>query len=185
MRGIALQNKLYDVADLFADVSEMMRYALRTDEMVTLDDEIDNIERYIEIMSVRYPNMFSAEVDVPEELKAVKIIKMSIQPIVENAFINGKFFKNKNGILKIRAYADKEKKTIMVSVYDNGVGFSSQRKKEVMEKLLTNQSTQAKSLGLSNTNSRLQMKWGKDFGIKINSTENEYTEILITISPEP
>lgn len=186
LRGIALQNKLYDVADSFANVSDMMRYALRADEMVTLGDELYNIEKYIKIMTIRYPDMFCVSIDVPEELKSVKIIKMTVQPIVENAFINGRFFKNKKGILKIKAYVDEKTQKIMLNVYDNGVGFSQTRKREIEEKLSENVKTitSPKSLGLVNTNSRLKMKWGNDFGISINSVEGEYSEILITIAPD-
>jgi len=185
LRGMALQNKLYEVADSFANVSDMMRYALRADDMVSLDDELYNIEKYIEIMQIRYPDMFNASIDIPEELKSTKIIKMSVQPIVENAFINGRFFKNKKGVLKIRAYVDEEVQKIMLSVYDNGVGFSEKRKSEIENKLSESLNTinSPKSLGLLNTNSRLKMKWGNDFGISINSEEGEYSEIIISISP--
>ena len=185
MRGMALQNKLYEIADSFANVSEMMRYALKTDDMVTLGDELRNIEKYIEIMKIRYPNMFTVSIDMPEELKSVKIIKMTVQPIVENAFINGQFFKNKNGILKIRAYIDEISQKVMLNVYDNGVGFSQERKTEIENKLSENVMVMntTKSLGLANTNSRLKMKWGNDFGITINSIEGKYTEILISICP--
>lgn len=185
MRGIALQNKLYEVADSFANVSDMMRYALRTDDMVTLGDELYNIEKYTEIMKIRYPDMFTVSIDVPDELKSVEIIKMTVQPIVENAFINGRFFMNKNGILKIRAYVDKKSQKVMLNVYDNGVGFSQERKMEIENKLSEDSEiiNTPKSLGLVNTNRRLKMKWGSDFGISINSIEGEYSEILIPISP--
>lgn len=179
MRGIALQNDLQEVAEASLSISEMMRYILEMNEVTSLENEIEIIQKYVNVMHIRYPGMFEFYVDIPDELRKSQIIKMTVQPIVENSFINGRFFRKKDGILKIGAY--KENNDLIIYVSDNGVGFSDERKTEIEKNLRETPLTSAmqKGIGITNVNSRIRVKWGDEYGVKIFSEEGRGSKIVI------
>lgn len=168
-----------DISEMCASLSVMMQYGLENESIVTFEEEIKIVEKYISIMEKRFQDMVDFEINIPDYLKHRKVIRMTIQPIVENAFNHGRFYKKKNGILKIGAYREENK--FVITVYDNGNGISSEKTVSMNEELNKNTiSTKIKGgIGIANINNRIKSEFGDGFGIRVSSEEGKYTLIKI------
>ncbi|MEG0565848.1 MAG: ATP-binding protein, partial [Hungatella sp.] len=112
----------------------------------------------------------------------VRIIKLTLQPIVENAIFSGIEPSGRTGLIKIHAFA--RNGILYVTVTDNGIGISPDN----IKKLLTDTSRITKSnmsgIGLPNVDRRLKLVYGEDYGITIESVLDEYTKITISLPLE-
>ncbi len=117
-----------------------------------------------------------------EELYDAKIVKLTLQPIVENAIFNGIEPSGRNGLIQIHVYT--ENGILYISVKDNGIGISP----ENIEKLLTDTSRITRSnmsgIGLPNVDRRLKLVYGEEYGLKLESELDQYTLITIALPLE-
>ncbi len=179
----------YDISDSLTSLGEMMRYNLRwKHDFVTLTEEIAHIQNYIDIMNLRLDHRLKVNINVPLELKDQQILKMSLQPIVENAVKHGltPILSTKMGIIEINASVKKE--WIEIEVVDNGIGMSKDAIKELLDKIGANQEQvkdlqQSKSggIGLKNVNERIQLHYGSEYGLQIESKEESYTKVAVLL----
>ncbi|APH07138.1 hypothetical protein A9C19_15480 [Bacillus weihaiensis] len=179
----------YDISDSLTSLGEMMRYNLRwKHDFVTLTEEIAHIQNYIDIMNLRLDHRLKVNINVPLELKDQQILKMSLQPIVENAVKHGltPILSTEMGIIEINASVKKE--WIEIEVVDNGIGMSKDAIKELTDKIGANQEQvkdlqQSKSggIGLKNVNERIQLHYGSEYGLQIESKEESYTKVAVLL----
>ena len=177
IHGMAGYYKISSISRICEGMSAILRYSLDTEKYVTLSDELDIIKQYIEIMRLRLNADFEVKTDIAPELSNMQIIKMSLQPAVENAFVHGEFYKNKKrGSLEIKA--EDESGMLVVSITDNGKGISPDRlltlKREMNEKSASGKSH---GLGLRNVNLRIKSEYGEEYGITVESIQNERTVV--------
>ncbi|AQS57689.1 histidine kinase [Desulforamulus ferrireducens] len=170
---IAYFEKSYQTEELIYCLSDLLRYNLKQDDKLhTLGNELDNIEKYLYIQKVRYKNRLVYEIDIPDDIKSVRVPNMIIQPIVENAVIHGISTKRDAGEIKI--YAEKYQDDITIFVVDNGNGFP----KEVLQDLQNSEGT--KGIGLRSTDKRLKKYFGEQYGLNI--VKSDYSGSTVTIS---
>lgn len=136
--------------------------------LTTVRDEIKYVMEYIFLQKLRYQNKFTSEIHVDEEIMDYHILKLSFQPIVENSIGHGLAIKQDRGKLKIKGYKDKNK--LIFIIEDDGVGMDQ----ETLNNLLKlNENIYNKDTGnriaLSNVLQRIQMNFGDEFGIWIES----------------
>lgn len=168
-------------SDLTISASNLLRYNLRKlDEAVTISDEILNAKEYFSIQKARFRDRVSFEINVDNDCLEQLIPCLSIQPLLENAFIHGIEHMEKDAVigLDIKKSADR----IIITVYDNGRGMTEEIKVSLLN---TTKSLQAKrkSTGLGTTNvfKRLKLYYGKEEIVAIESKINEGTKIILTI----
>lgn len=175
---IAYFEQSHTTEELIYCLSDLLRYNLKQDDqMHTIGSEIDNIEKYLYIQKVRFKNRLEYEIKIPDEIKPYRIPNMVIQPIVENALIHGITPKRDGGKIKIQAEEADDK--IIISVMDNGNGFS----REVLEKI--HQSDHHSGLGFRSTDNRLKQYYGEDFGLNIIKSDFSGSTVTITIPNQP
>lgn len=165
--------------ELIYALSDILRYSLKNSEnMVELNTEVKNIEKYLFIQSSRYKDKIKYEIDIPEQIKKCKVPPMTLQPIVENAIIHGLEAKKEGGKLTIlgKLLFDKY---IIIEISDNGVGISSKRLDAI--KNGNNSSNDAVGLGIQNVQDRLKYYFGSEFGISFQSTLNSGTQVYMKI----
>ncbi|MEL7658813.1 MAG: histidine kinase, partial [Bacillota bacterium] len=122
---IAYFEHSHTTEELIYCLSDLLRYNLKQDDQLhTIGSEIGNIEKYLYIQKVRFKNRLEYEIDIPEKIKSYRIPNMVIQPIVENALIHGITPKRDGG--KISIFAEETSKGVVISVMDNGTGFSKE-----------------------------------------------------------
>ena len=179
VRGMALMRDMDDVAGVAASLSNIMRYTLSDQQMVSLQQELDVCLQYIGIMQVRYPNAFLVQTDIPTSLADYMILKMTLQPIVENAFNHGRFFRKKDGRLSISARQSDTYLEIIVT--DNGKGMKADELRQLNERLTQGDAVYRAdgSIGLANISSRIRLQCGDNCGLEIDSLPDCYTTVTI------
>ena len=161
------------VADLLMQLVDFFRLSIKVDrQLVTLDDELDLLEAYMELMCYRYPEL-NCEYDVGPELGGAEVPNFILQPIVENNLLHGLKNKVYNGTVRISAQRRGE--NMEISVYDSGSGFSAGKKAE-LDAMLANYSRQpakleGNSIGVLNVQKRIKLLCGREYGLSY--TENE------------
>lgn len=142
--------------------------------IITLREELELIRAYLEIQLIRIPDLFSYEITVDEEILDFKILKMILQPIVENSVIHG-FAGYKNGG-HILIEGTLQNQIVYIRISDNGKGIP----KNMFSSIFTPVPTAVpKHFGLKNIQERIQLKYGERYGISIHSENGQGTEIEI------
>lgn len=184
IKWIATIQKNSGIVQVVTALSSLLKnMAKGFNEKVTLRQELDFLNNYVIIEKIRYIELFDMEISVDqEELYDAKIIKLTLQPLVENAIFSGIEPSGRNGLIEIHAYTDSG--VLYIEVKDNGVGIS----KENQKKLLTDTSRITKSnmsgIGLPNVDRRLKLVYGEAYGLTIESEPDEYTKITIALPLE-
>lgn len=140
----------------------------------TLGEEMDYAENYLKLYMDIYQDRLMVEIHVEESLRYVKIPTYILQPIVENAVVHGMEPSLKPCTVRITVAQKGEK--MYIHVWDNGVGIDT-------EKLLNLQTgrAQSKRIGLRNVEERIRILYGEGYGLKIDSRQNEFTEVVLTL----
>lgn len=162
------------VAELLMDLVDFFRLSIKVDKpIVTVDNELEMLEAYLDLMCYRYPEL-KVEIDVDPELEAAEVPNFVLQPIVENSLLHG--LKNKGYRGMVRITGEQVSDTdYEICVIDTGSGFA-EGKKEVIDAMLRNYARQAakltgNSIGLLNVQKRIKLLCGKEYGLWY--TENE------------
>lgn len=179
-----------DISDALTSLGSMMRYNMRwTSEYVRIRDEIVHIGHYIHIANVRFDHSITLVADVPEELMDQELLKMSLQPVVENAVKHG--LRNRELTIEIRAEAWGG--ATVVTVTDDGAGMPEARTEALNRRFQRPEGRipaemegdesprRGNGIGLSNVHNRIQMHYGKEYGLQIDSVEGRFTRVTIRI----
>lgn len=176
----------YAISDAVTSLGEMMRYNLKwKNDFVVLEEELNYIKNYVDIMNLRLDGMLTLNIDVPTELLDQEVLKMSLQPIIENAIKHGIIPDQQKGegILDVSArYAEDY---VVIKITDNGVGMDTVRCGTLNESIQAGQSSHGPAsrngngIGIHNVNERIQLYYGTDYGVFITSVEGEFTMVTV------
>ena len=166
-----------EICDILSALTNYYRISLSNGaEIIKIRDEINHVRNYMTIQKIRYENKIDCKIQIPDEILELCILKLTLQPIVENAIYHGLRGLDRQGTIYITASADEE--TLSIDVYDNGRGMGRER----LDRVIGGFSHKDKDgYGLSNVNERIRLYFGDQYGISINSVENEYTCITVSI----
>lgn len=150
------------------------------DYIIPIEQEIDNSKNYLDILELRFGNIFKVSLEIDEAIKQYSIIKICLQPIIENAVYHGLKPKGSNGELKIigKLYNND---AIVFTICDNGVGMDHVQLDEMNQKLSDSENQMKDHIGIYNVNQRIKIVFGKDYGVSIESIENLGTTVKIKI----
>lgn len=178
----------YEISDAVTSLGEMMRYNLRwKNDFVVLEEELNYIRNYIDIMNLRLDGLLELNIEVDQDLLDQEVLKMSLQPIVENAIKHGIIPKNlsSKGILKVSAtYLDE---SVIIDITDNGIGMSAAQRELLNASIKSGQKTEPASvnngngIGIVNVNERIKLYYGDGYGISVTSVEGEFTTVTVTM----
>jgi two-component system, sensor histidine kinase YesM len=175
----------YEISDAVTSLGEMMRYNLKwKNDFVQLKEELAHIKNYIDIMNLRMDGLLSLQLNIPAHLQEQEVLKMSLQPIVENAVKHGvrPTIFSKPG--KIEVIASIEGEYVIIEVIDNGVGMSMEQVEKLNRHIDSNQEferTSGNGIGLRNVNERIQLRYGNEFGLSVSSILGESTSVTIKL----
>lgn len=184
---LAEEEKTDEVVKITKAFSDFLRISLsRGHEWITIAQELDHIRNYLTIQKIRYADILSYKIEADESLCSSKIIKLVLQPLVENAIYHG--IKNKRGRGKLSVkvnYTDESKSKIEFSVEDNGAGFTEERLAEVRAELEKGEQDSEKLssvYGLYNVNKKLRLYYGDETqGLQIESQAGKGSRISFII----
>lgn len=147
-------------------------------ELITIKEEFEHVKNYMEIQQLRYEQVFEYSIEIDQAVETIKIPKMTLQPLVENAIYHGMKLKESTGIIVLTAESTED--GVRVTLYDDGVGMT----KEELDKL--QRGIKAKeigdyegSFGIRNVVKRLQLYFGPNMRYKIESCKEMYTQITL------
>lgn len=188
---LAEEEQTEDVIKVTHAFSEFLRISLsRGHEWITVGQELDHVRNYLTIQKIRYADILNYEIEADPALNDFKMLKLSLQPLVENAIYHGIKNKRGRGHLKVSAhFSDDSKKFMTFTVQDDGAGFSQERLEQVRHELSLN-SCETEKLssvyGLYNVNQRLVLYYNDGAeplsdGIQIESTGGFGAKISFTV----
>lgn len=180
MSAIAMINDCQIVSTLCHALSDLFRYSLRMDEpLAPISDELRHLKNYLFVMNVRMNDTVQMTIDIPADMMKTRVPRLSLQPLVENAISHG--LKNKRGEKCIRISACRTDTEILLTIADNGMGMPW----EIIEKVRTIDPEQAlskgSSIGLINIAARLKLLFGWEYGLEVESGEQEGTRVTLHI----
>ncbi|MCA0755135.1 sensor histidine kinase [Paenibacillus sp. N4] len=180
IRMNAVHSDADEVADMILSLSNQLKYVIDYGEdLVTIGQELEHLKDYFYIIEVRFENRFELRVEIADSVKLDwPILKLSLQPIVENAIQHGLRPKGK-GTVKISMETWEDK--LAVTVYDDGIGME----KEELDRLnamLQDPGAPSKNVGLKNVHERIKTVCGDGFGLTISSRKHVGTSVLLLFS---
>lgn len=184
--GIATIYDAQEIIDTATAMGRIFEYSLRAQESVTLRQELNIVLEYLEIVDIRFARRFLWDVDIQEKLLDIKMPKMILQPLVENAIYHG-LEKKEHGIVQI--FCEEGAGDLWIHILDNGAGIEETRLIE-LKKLLEDEremqyiSMKVKRIGIANTCLRIKNFFGDAYGIEIDSTVESGTEVTVHIPVE-
>ena len=146
-------------------------------EYVTVAEEVKNVQYYVYLQKIRFRERFNVVWDIAEDIKNYRIIKLVLQPIIENAIIHGVESLESGGLIIVKGYAKKGR--LFFEVIDNGKGMSAKKLREFKEHINDADSDTGKSVGIKNVHQRIRLYYGKEYGISITSNENKGTRVVL------
>ena len=171
------------VVSMVQTLSDFFRASLNSGkDIVSLEGECRHITSYLQIQQVRYQDILTYDVDIPEEIANCKIPKITLQPLVENALYHG--IKNKRGKGRIVVTGRREKDKCVIRVEDNGIGMTKERLNQVRGGLTTKIEDSNDFYGLYNVNERIRLKFGEEYGLSIDSVLQEGTCVEVWLPCE-
>jgi Predicted signal transduction protein with a C-terminal ATPase domain len=168
-----------EISNICIAFSNYYRISLsRGAEMIRLADEANHIKNYLTIQKIRYDELFEYEIEMEESILDLYIIKLTLQPIVENAIGHGLKDRDSGGLIKV--IGRREGDNVVIDVLDNGNGMSQEALEDLRENV---QKVSSKGYGLSNVNERIRLYFGDEYGLDIESELNSHTRVRVTIPP--
>ena len=170
-----------EVVLMTASLARLLRQSIsNADELVSVGQEAEYARSYLTIQKMRYKDKLEFQIDISPAISGVKIIKLVLQPIIENAIYHGLKYKESKGFLIVRGYL--EGKKAVLEVEDNGVGMDEETLSHIFEKHKVNY--HSNGVGVYNVQKRLKLYYGEEYGIVYKSRKNEGTRAVITIPME-
>ena len=143
--------------------------------IITVREELEHVRNYLIIQKMRFKNKFDYTITAQEETLDLRTIKLIVQPIVENAIQHGlEEYSVEEGLVEIDAYLKGD--ALIFRVRDNGAGMAPQQ----VENILTAPAGRS-GIGVKNVHERIQLTFGKEYGLTITSVQDEGTEVLIRL----
>lgn len=184
---LAEEEHTEEVVRITKAFSDFLRISLsRGHEWITISQELEHIKNYLTIQKIRYADILNYSIDADEALMDVKMIKLVLQPLIENAIYHGIKNKRGRGKLKVSAHFTNDSRTfVCFTVEDNGAGFTEERLGQVRNELRTGAQDSEKLssvYGLYNVNKKLKLYYGENTeGLLIESEAGKGSKISFTI----
>lgn len=149
----------------------------KTDEFITIKEEIDNLKHYVLINNTRYGDKIDVQYFIMPNCYDYLVPKLILQPFIENSFFHG-FPSGEEG--RIEIFIKEENDKVNIRIIDNGVGIERE-KIEDMRMIKKSSSKGLSGIGINNVNDRIKLIYGNEYGIEIKSELGKGTEIIISL----
>ena len=169
--------EIKEAVNMVGSLSNFFRFSLsRGQNVITLAEEEKHIKSYLEIQQMRYRDLMEYEIDIPEQLKKYILPKLTLQPLVENALYHGIKISRRKGFISVTCRAQGD--SIVLEVSDDGSGMAKERLEEVKASLADGG---REGFGLRTVHQRIQILFGSEFGLTLESTAGVGTRITAVI----
>lgn len=177
-----------EISEIVEAMAYMLRYSLQTQlDEITVANELNHVRNYLSILKHRIQREFELEIHIPSELLLEKMVRLTLQPLVENIFQHA-FPHGIESYHSISIGAQYTEQFFQVIVEDNGVGIPAGKLEQLRAQLMRNEGMLAdneqaarrgKGIGIMNVHRRIQMVFGHEYGLHIESTEHQGTRMIM------
>lgn len=170
-----------EISNMTTSLAHLLRLSISVPgEFVTIAEEIKHVKAYLTIQQIRYDDKFSADFDIDENMLSFPIVRLILQPLVENSIYHGMELKNGKGHILIRVKEIED--ILIIQIIDDGNGVDEQTATEINENLsLMKKPGEGRSVGIYNVNERIRLYYGDSASLQFESKLGEGTKITITI----
>ncbi len=179
---MAESGEVDDVVEMTSALSKLFRTSIsKGDEIITFREELENISSYLTIQQIRYKDKLNYSIEVSDDLMQYKVLKLILQPLVENAIYHGIKQTQEPGKITVKAFESGG--NLIVEISDNGAGMEP----EILERILTDNPIKSEGprkssgIGTSNVNQRIKLSFGEQYGLLYESTLGEGTTVVVTL----
>ncbi|MBN1877118.1 MAG: histidine kinase [Anaerolineae bacterium] len=181
---MAEANQPGQVIEIVKALSSFFRIALsRGKDWISIRQEIEHVRNYLFIQKIRYRDILDYEIEVDEDILDGTILKLTLQPLVENALYHGIKNKRNGGTIWVRARRA-DHNSVLLDVQDDGVGFTPYKLSQIQDAIAKNSDEILQSesgFGLENVHKRIQLYYGQQYGVSVESQYQEGTRVTVTI----
>lgn len=180
VRWLAIMQKATNIKEIIDAFSRLLKSTWQgLDHDTTIEKELSNVQDYIFIQQITHSYNCEIFYDVSPELLQAPCAKFILQPLVENAYFHGIAPKEGIGTIHISVQLSNKKENMIIQVIDDGVGMDQRMQDSVLHSQLG--SNRFNGIGISNIHQRLQLKYGENYGISIESEVGCYTKMTVTV----
>lgn len=173
-----------DVSLMASSLGKFFRLSLsKGAEIIPLADEVDHVRSYLSIQGIRYQDKLNYEITVPDPLLDCQVLKLILQPLVENAIYHGIKEKKGRGMIRITAEEGvcRERAEIRLIVWDNGAGIPEEKLAVMNQSLKCGVNSTGEGYGIYNVNERIRLYYGSEYGLNYESQAGSFTKAVLTI----
>ena len=178
IRMKAVCNGDREVSKMLYNLAFLFRKQVKDSNIILLKDELDYCVKYIEIFKFRYEDRFDFKINYDEDVLENKIVKFTLQPIIENYFVHGIRLDRYDNFLEIDI--KKYNKDIFIYIKNNGNKISCEKIKD-LNNSFKNRKYSGKSIGLSNANERIIIEYGQQYGIEFKEITGEEVVVVVKL----
>lgn len=184
IRLMAVVKKNENIKNMTTSLMQLVNNSFRGEgNRTTLREEIDSLSSYIHIMKVRFSNPVELRFSVDDELKDMPLLRMLLQPIVENAVVHGLAEKRSKGIIQVQVNQNTDRvggRSTLIRITDNGKGM------ELPEDSLPTRPVNRASggftgIGIRNVDRRIRLNYGEEYGLTVKSRRGHFTTVEIRL----
>lgn len=168
-----------DVGKLSKALGDLMREGIKGKEFVTVAQEIENLEKYLYIQKYRYGDRITVDMAVEEEAQPIIVPHFILQPLLENAFVHGLEMSMGGGKILITGRVEQER--LVLTVEDNGQGMAEATLHQIRQSLQAGKDKIGIGIGLLNVHQRIQLHYGKTYGLSVSSKLEAGTSVTVTL----
>ncbi len=178
---LAAGKNISEIDVLIRNLSDLLTYSLDTQNtVVTIRQEMMYTTYYINIEEIKYQTKYNIQWNISNEQYEIKVLKFIFQPIIENTLRHG--FKHKsNDSLTLTVSSKISGGSIQFTFYDTGCGIKKQELSKIRENLRSSAFPETKNIGIYNVNLRIKLIFGDEYGVEIDSDENKFTKVTVTL----
>ena len=173
-------NEPDEAVTMVVTLSDFFREILsKGKEFISIKEEEKHISSYLQIQEMRYRDILEYDIQLDQVIYKYQILKLTLQPVVENALYHGIKYKRAKGCIHI--HGEKEGDIIRLTVRDDGVGMDEEELAQLRQQIEKPCQETEKGFGLANVNERIHMYFGYEYGMKIESEKGKGTTVEIVI----
>lgn len=173
-----LMNGENKVTEMIYALGCLMRISLSGENyLVPINEELEHVRLYVKLIDFRFRDRIQMHVQIPEEMLQERIVKLTLQPLIENAIEHGFMDKRMKGDIWIEG--KKEGDRCYIYVTDNGLGISDEELHHLKKQLKDSAITGSSHIGLRNVDQRLKLVFGEEYGLEVNKADEKGVSVTI------
>ena len=177
-----LMNGDNQITEMIYTLGKLMRISLSNENyLVPLKEELEHVKLYVKLVEFRYHGRVCLHQEIPEELQEERIIKLTLQPLIENAIQHGLAGKRSGGNIWLKG--EKKGKDNYIYVVDNGTGVTEEILEKLREQLKDSAITGSRHIGMRNVDQRLKLVFGEDYGLTVSASKEGGLCVTVRFRP--